>query len=206
MVESLLDKLKAFQLTRRSRRENLIVLMKDLEQKDHSCRDCIGVCCTVEANSMQIDLAQALDIYLFLIANDLFDIDQLNQNIETFRLDKFLGNSGKSLRRYYTCPFYLGEKKGCQISRKSKPYGCLGFNAIGVGVTQGQNCKSYTDNLKHREQKHASLDYNFNQFLVSEFGLIDDKRPIPIKVLEVHHAIGHNFNRENCQKLLSEMN
>lgn len=176
--------------TRKSRRGAVLDRMNELFSSGKSCINCTGVCCTSIANSMQIDSVQALDLYIYLIRKNMFQLDLLEQNIQDFRLQVLsLGKGKQTFRKHYTCPFYAGGNLGCTISPNSKPYGCLAFNPIGAGVSGGENCRSYIESLEQREEDHQDFEKGLNSLLEDDLGLINDTQPIPIKLLEVHYAM-----------------
>ena len=175
--------------TRKLRRSPVLEKMTELNAAGKSCLNCSGVCCTSIANSMQIDLVQAVDFYLYLIRRNLFDEAELLQNIKEYRLEVLsTGKGTQTFRKNYTCPYYAGGQLGCKISKNSKPYGCLAFNPIGEGVLAGENCRSYQQTLIERESKSGDDETNLNEELSQTFGLINDSQPIPIKLLEVHRS------------------
>lgn len=175
--------------TRAERRSSLSELMHRLDSKNVNCRLCTGVCCTSVANSMQIDNIQTIDLYVYLKKNDLFDPIELRECIEEYRLTPTnTGSKGQYLRKRYTCPFFKREKLGCMISPDYKPYGCLGFNAQAENVKNGEACGVYQEELENRESNRVD-EVALNKKLSSELNLINDKQPIPIKLLELDLAL-----------------
>lgn len=173
--------------TRTERRSPVHEQMFSLNAEGKGCHDCKGVCCTSIANSMQIDLVQAIDLYLYLLRKDAFRPEELEQNILDYRLEILSTGKGSQIfRKRYTCPYYAGGNLGCRISINSKPYGCLAFNPIGKGVKEGENCRSYQESLQAREDEFASSEHELNEALASYTALINDSQVIPIKLLEVH--------------------
>lgn len=175
--------------SRAERRSGLSDLMHRLDSKNIDCRHCTGVCCTSVANSMQIDNIQTVDLYVYLKKNDLFDPVELKDCIEEYRLTPTnTGSKGQYLRKRYTCPFFKREKLGCMVSPEYKPYGCLGFNARTENVQNGEDCGVYSNELENRESNGVD-EKILNERLSREFNLINDKQPIPIKLLELDSAL-----------------
>ena len=169
------------------RREIIISEMDALAKTGLSCQSCEGFCCTFSYNSMQVTPLEALDTYSFLKNNNMINeelIESLKSCIKAYRLDVeiSLGKSGE-FRRHYTCPFYNAGPKGCSISRKSKPYGCLGFNALEENVSVEGKCTSNLEVLRKREQV---LDEKaINDEVKSILGLYWDKKNYPVAVLNL---------------------
>ena len=168
----------------RLRRSLLIDEMTHLDSKELTCRNCVGNCCTFESNSMRITPLEAIEILIFLeeenrINSDL--ITKLNNYIKDFRLDKetFFG-----IKKNYTCPFYLGACQGCSISRGSKPYGCLAFNATEKNVIVGKNCHSNQLLLENRELNFPE-ENEINQQIIKILGLTWTKESIPVALLDI---------------------
>lgn len=175
--------------SRAERRSSLSELMHRLDSKNINCRHCTGVCCTSVANSMQIDNIQTVDLYVYLKINDLFDPNELKDCIEEYRLTPTnIGSKGQYLRKRYTCPFFKREKLGCMISPDFKPYGCLGFNAQAENVQNGEACSVYQNELESRENNGVN-EIDLNEKLSRELNLINDKQPIPVKLLELDSAL-----------------
>lgn len=174
-----------------SRREILIQDMEEVSQKGHGCASCVGHCCTYEFNSMQVDPLQALELYVFI--SQKFDAsiwDDIESNIKEYRLDKFF-QTGKDvyLRRYYTCPFYKKSNLGCPISRKSKPYGCLAFNALQANVSTPGFCESSQNILKKREDLFEKKEDAANKFLIGALDLYWSKLPMPLALKELRFQL-----------------
>ena len=169
------------------RRRLLIDDMTTLDESDLSCRDCVGNCCTFQSNSMQMTPLETYDLYLDLKNRlELSDnqiLNHVNDCIQEFRLDQ--GMDPSSLRKTYTCPFYLGEKQGCQISRKNKPYGCLAFNATESNVLKGSTCKSNISIQKTRADKFKTYEEKLNKEIKEFFDFKWDKLPIPLALKEL---------------------
>ena len=169
------------------RRNLLIEDMTSLDQSGLSCKDCIGNCCTFQSNSMQMTPLETYDLYLDLknrleLENAQI-LTMLDECIKDFRLDQ--GMDPTSLRKTYTCPFYLGEKQGCQISRKNKPYGCLAFNATETNVLKGSNCQSNISIQEKRAKKFKKDEEQLNKEIKEFFGFNWDKLPIPLALKEL---------------------
>lgn len=193
--------------TRKQRREPVHKQMFALNESGKTCMNCTGVCCTAIANSMQIDLVQGLDLYIYLQRRNRFDKQLLEKNIQENQIKIIsVGKGGKQFRKRYTCPFYSGKSLGCTISINSKPYGCLAFNPIGAGVKEGENCRSYQESLEIREEMHESMEASLNREVANEFKLIDDRQAIPIKLLEIHQAIEKKIGEESFKSLLQDFN
>jgi Fe-S-cluster containining protein len=192
--------------SRKDRREPVHEKMFALNDAGKSCQNCTGICCTAIANSMQIDLVQAFDLYIYLQRRNRFDGEALQKNIDENQI-KILstGKGGQQLRKRYTCPFYTGKNLGCSISINSKPYGCLAFNPIGEGVKDGENCRSYQESLQTREEIYESTEAQLNSKLAKEFQLIDDRQAIPIKLLEVHQAITKTIGVEKFKAEITSL-
>ena len=179
----------------RQRRSSLNEQMSDFESKNLSCRDCIGNCCTFTSNSMMISPVEALDILEYLKQNDNFNtknlILKLESTINEFRLD-----SNTGIRKTYTCPFYKGEKKGCTISKHSKPFGCLAFLPNEENITQGRSCSSKINSLKDRDEKFKTNEQLVNEAIKNELNLDWKKLSIPEAVLDLikkgEHLLSHN--------------
>ncbi|MBK23200.1 MAG: hypothetical protein CME70_04265 [Halobacteriovorax sp.] len=134
---------------------------------------------------MQMTPLETQDLYEYLNENSLWTealVQRLNENIVEFRLDKEISTGrNTSFRRSYTCPFFKHESLGCPIPPEVKPYGCLAFNAISSGVSDGENCKSDLDLLSKRESEDED---KLNKELTSLYGLYWEKLPIPMALLE----------------------
>lgn len=174
----------------KTRRNDLIQRMAHLKDQEKTCNQCIGVCCTFEKNSMQITPLESLEMLYFLNQqnriNDTLKLE-LEQNIKNFRLDQHISlKRGSLLRRYYTCPFYKNQSKGCSIDPEFKPYGCLAFNPIKSNEMTGDQCRSDTALLESiPEEIHQTL----NQKIKLDLNLTWDKLPIPVALIEIQNAI-----------------
>lgn len=170
------------------RRVSINSKMFHLNSSGIDCKNCSGMCCTYENNSMQVDPLQALELLSYLESKDLLDkyLDSIKQSVQNYRLDKeiYLGN-GKQLRRYYTCPFYMKQSCGCPIGTGFKPYGCLAFNPLKENVSVEGHCTSDIEILEFREKKFGDLEEKVNQSIKEELKLYWDKKPMPIALLEI---------------------
>lgn len=184
------DIYKKFNLQSAEERRSLLISeMNSCEDKELSCKECVGHCCTYISNSMKIDALEALEIYEWLQNKNLWNEElqkKLVDTIKSYRLDvELLLKKGQDFRRTYTCPFYLGHKKGCSLSPKIKPYGCLAFNADEKNVTEWGHCSSRQELLQMREDEH-SAENEANTYICNELGLTPSKKPIPMALIEIH--------------------
>lgn len=170
------------------RRELIIEAMDSLSKKEIHCFNCSGTCCTMSANSMQITPLEAFEIILSLEI-DQSNIDQykekLKKNIQDYRLNHeiFLGKKAhRSLRKTYTCPFFIPGPKGCSIKKELKPYGCLGFNPK-IENDNGGQCHSDLKLLEERENISLAFEITANEFLKKELNIDWNKLEIPKAVL-----------------------
>jgi Fe-S-cluster containining protein len=175
------------------RREVLIDSMKNLKNSGINCQSCTGLCCTFISNSMQTDPIQTLELYQYLLTNEMWNeklVQELNEVIRNNRLDYEISTgAGSSFRRTYTCPFYNKGPKGCSISPESKPFGCLGFNAFDEDVSGGENCKSDIEVLKKREDLFEENEQKVNHYLKTTLNLYWDKLPMPVALIELDKAL-----------------
>lgn len=173
----------------RKRRESLISTMASKEEAGIHCFKCEGFCCTYSHNSMQVDPLQALELLEGLEKQGRLDdnlMNLLSKNIEQFRLDKDFGFSpGKTLRRFYTCPFFKNESLGCSISREIKPYGCLAFNANEKDVAVEGKCSSSIGDLMTREKSYEDGEAKVNTQLRKDLSLWWDKLPLPVALVDL---------------------
>ena len=178
-----------------TRREELIELMHKLKSEEKNCFSCQGFCCTFEHNSMLVSPIEALDVYRFLESENRIDdklISRLKEFIRKFRLDnELLVGNGREFRRNYTCPFFNEGPKGCSIAPESKPYGCLGFNALEKGVSKQGHCTSYINVLEARENRCSDKEEQINQAVKENYNLYWDKKNLPVALL---HFI--NFSKK----------
>lgn len=151
------------------RRTALLNIMNDLKEQSINCFQCKGVCCTFEANSMMITPLESLELYLYLCEQKRWNeslVALLNQIITRYRLDVELQTHKQQImRKTYTCPFYNEGPKGCSISRKIKPYGCLGFNPLTTNCSGNGGCDIYRDELVAREDMWEATELQVNNFL-----------------------------------------
>lgn len=170
------------------RRKILIEEMSSLEEQKKDCFNCSGMCCTYEFNSMLITPLECFEMLSYLIKENRVNsdlVEHLKANAVKYRLDKdFFSGKGRELRRYYTCPFFKNENKGCSISRSSKPYGCLGFNPLEKNVTSEGKCTSNLENLEKRNLDFIDKEKLASSYLSDELGLYWEKKPIPVALLD----------------------
>ncbi len=168
---------------RKKRRSIINEAMSEKIDSGYDCHSCVGHCCTFEHNSMQVTPLQALDTYEYLKEKNLINKDlkqKLNDCIKHFRLDKeVISSLNKQFRRYYTCPFYSGDKLGCTIDRESKPYGCLAFNPSQMNVSQAGSCSSQTSILENQSVKFSVAEKQMNTEIKKELDLYWDKMNFP---------------------------
>lgn len=174
------------------RREDLLLEMARLGSEGKNCLSCEGFCCTYHHNSMKIDIVEALDLYLYLLEDSRWTSElmlRLKNCIKEFRLDKEISLKGNStFRRYYTCPFFE-PKKGCLISRKSKPFGCLAFNPHKLNVAKEGMCGSNQTLLNKREENFKISEQYAREVLREKLNLWWEKQSIPVALLEVDKAL-----------------
>jgi hypothetical protein len=169
----------------RQRRNKLVAEMSSLEENKLSCAKCIGNCCTFSSNSMRVTPVEAIDILHYLEGKNLINtslINTLKSCILEFRLDV---GTAFGIKKNYTCPFYLGQCKGCSISRWSKPYGCLSFNATEENVTEGKSCKSNQALLEKRSLDFQKDEDDLNRYIVKELNLAWEVESIPVALLDI---------------------
>lgn len=175
----------------RTRRRLLIERMVELGAQKMDCQKCQGDCCTSRANSMQISPLEASELVFFLKnsgrigepgdASTNILKERLEQCVQEYRLDKEIPRSGSrpNLRRTYTCPFYQGGARGCQIDRDFKPLGCLAFNPhTENSIALSAHCWSEQDRLSQAVQQSSLLEASEQQ-----------KLPIPLAVLAVLNQV-----------------
>ena len=179
--------------SRQLRRHHLLETMSELESAKISCANCTGVCCTFVGNSMQVTPLEAMDLYQYLQEKGRWDEAlelRLRETISHFRLDQAPPSDGRRTfsRRRYTCPFFKDQSLGCSIAPEYKPYGCLGFNAIGPGVKDGENCTSRIEVLEKRELAYADEGRD-NESLREKYQLQWEKISIPEALLDLHQKL-----------------
>jgi len=173
-----------------SRRSQLIDEMNALERRGAHCGACSGVCCTFQANSMKVTLLEGLELLSFLEKEKRLTeklIQELGHCVERYGLDRDSGN-GKRVyaRKTYTCPFFDEDKTICTISRKVKPYGCLGFNPSQAAVEAGEGCHSNIELLESREDRFNQIEEKLNFQLKTMLNWpFFDKLPIPSMLLKL---------------------
>lgn len=181
------------QFKSKKRRELLVTEMQSKKAHGLNCYSCRGVCCTFEANSMQVTPLEALEIYQNLKENALWNNElenKLEQTIRHYRLDKEIPSTGKSdelfLRRTYTCPFFIPQGKGCTLNLWVKPYGCLGFNPNEKDIQEGGNCTSSLSLLEKREDLFEKFENDLNKTIRKELALKWEKLSIPQALLSIN--------------------
>ncbi len=175
------------------RREVLINRMKDLAGSSKNCASCSGLCCTSLKNSMQTTQQETSDLYNYLKENNRLNeelIQNLEQCVSEYRLDKFFGDGRRALRKTYTCPFYSPGPKGCSIALEYKPYGCLAFNPTKERVSDGVGCESDQELLKEREERSG-----IDQRVSDKFWW--DKLPMPVALLEFIKVYGDQVSTKS---------
>lgn len=181
--------LKNIYESKKKRRLLLQERMNCLDSANSNCSNCSGKCCTFMANSMMITPIEAMDLYIYLNEENLWNDelkDKLKQSIKDFRLSEtFDIGRGRSFRRTYTCPFYMTKFPGCPLPTEIKPYGCLAFNPTKGQPAAGEGCASALDLLEKRE-KSMPQEGNINQKLKDYMKLDWDKLPIPVALLEIN--------------------
>jgi hypothetical protein len=188
--------LKEIILESRKFRSKLVLNMHDLESKNITCQNCSGVCCTKERNSMQVTPVEALDLYFYLMENTK-DKNELwirvEDAIKSFGLDREIIVKGKVLRKNYTCPLFKFESWGCPIEAHLKPFGCLGYNAKGSSVLNGENCESDLDLLKkvdkEIEQDLDKMNQVVQAYFKFHYKVHFDKMPIPNALAFLHKKL-----------------
>lgn len=181
-----------YQKTALERREVILQAMNERFSQGKNCLNCQGFCCTASHNSMQVTPLEALDLYFYLKGeNRLTESlkEDLQASVKKYRLDHFISTGrNSSFRRSYTCPFYQPGSKGCTISPRQKPYGCLAFNPLEVGVSEEGHCASDISLLQRRENK---TDDQINLDLQLQLGLIWEKECIPVALLNLIELFEH---------------
>lgn len=185
---------------RKNRRKAINLAMSKLIDSGKDCMSCVGHCCTFEHNSMQVTPLEALDVYNYLSEKGLLGselIAKLEQNIKHFRLDREpLLVGSKSLRRYYTCPFYEGQALGCSIDRESKPYGCLAFNPLTEKVSTAGFCQSSGEVLKVQQLEFGTKEERQIEEIKGELGIYWSKKNLPSALLYLIKAFRNMSENE----------
>lgn len=174
-------------------RDTLLQKMESHRDDGLNCLQCIGFCCTLQANSMQISPSETLDLMKFFIKKfdslDLYNSlkrlqKNLAENIETFRLNKDYSYGKRfNIRRYYTCPFFASKELGCTIDFQYKPYGCLAFEPTKKEADwKKRACQS---DQRVLDESLGTEEKEINQKLKSFFSLSWDKKPIPVALFEL---------------------
>jgi len=169
-----------------TRRQDLMEDMIARAEQGHHCAACSGVCCTFVANSMKISPVEARDLRLYLEQEERWTpelLQELQSIVTRFRLDREVGDGRRSLRKTYTCPFYRPGPKGCSISRKHKPYGCLAFSPRAAGLTEGGNCASAQNLLENRAKRFPGEEPE-NLRLKALWNWDQETLPIPLALLQ----------------------
>lgn len=172
-------------------RDKIIQVMSKMEQQGVHCIQCDHCqCCTYTSNSMMITRIEAYEIVLSLMNDVLWDeklFERLGATIEQFQLKNFqVAGSRKLIRKYYTCPFLLAGPRGCALSRKVKPYGCLAFNAVDSDSYKKLNCQSDLTLLTELDSNFGQQLKSQNTFLEAKLSWYMDKMPIPNALLSFH--------------------
>lgn len=170
-----------------ARRKVIIDYMQNLDREEINCFSCDGHCCSSRSNSMQITPLETQELLDYLQLHKRWNSElkaKLSECINEYRLDKEI-STGKNttFRRTYTCPFYTPGSKGCSISPKAKPYGCLAFNPRSKNIDLEQ-CQSDLKLLELRELEFEGFESQKNQELKEQYQLWWDKLPIPYALLE----------------------
>ena len=181
---SSLNELSAFKNVQ-NRRDELISEMSRLEDEGLNCFSCKGYCCTYEYNSMQVTPLEAVELFKYLVEQGRVNEEQIDQVISKYRLDKLLMAGSQNLRRYYTCPFFKEGAKGCTISRRSKPLGCLGFNALVPNVSERGKCESNQEVLKKVDHKFTKDSDLCNEYIKKTLNIYWSKESIPVAITEL---------------------
>lgn len=158
--------------------------MQALIDTGKHCGACSGPCCTFRHNTMQITPLEATDIVRHLQATGRHTDamrSRLVSSVERYDLAALPGDGRRALRKSYTCPFFTAGPRGCSIDPDHKPPGCLAFNPVRTGVTEGGDCVSDLGVLERRQSAHARFEDTQNERL--DFYWI--KAPIPVAVLAV---------------------
>ncbi len=173
-------------LRQASWRSLLVEKMSSLEKSGIDCRNCPGHCCTQKRNSMQVTLAEGLELYLDLYNKKLLNDDlreKLKKTIIDARLDNVIYVKGKALRRNYTCPLFELKGFGCPLSRNSKPFGCLGYNANAKNEVEGESCRSEVELLEETDKNFSIEIEQMSQQISQLTRLPNEKQSIPQAIL-----------------------
>ena len=125
----------------RRRREKLLNVMDELQASGVDCKHCVGTCCTMAANSIQITPLEGYELLRYLLGSDRWTeerVAKLERTVLEARLNVALNLPRNQIfRRTYTCPFFSGGKLGCAVPPELKPYGCLAFNPRSARQREG---------------------------------------------------------------------
>ncbi len=187
MLEQLLPEVfeRSHLINNRQRRLDLVKAMAESDKAGFSCANCIGNCCTFSSNSMRITPLEAVEILSFLENEERISIElmkNLDRVVSEYRLET---ETYFGIKKNYTCPFYLGHRKGCSISRWSKPYGCLAFNSTKLNVTKGEDCRSDQVSLQKRNARFYQHEEDLNLYIKRILKLSWNKESIPVALLDI---------------------
>lgn len=186
------EKAQALLIESRKFREKLVTNMQKLDSVNINCSNCTGVCCTVARNSMMVTPVEALDLYFYLEEHikDKAELDRrIEDSIIQYGLDREIYVKNKLMRKNYSCPLFKFESWGCPVEASLKPLGCLGYNALGEKVLDGENCAS---DVKLLEEVEADIraDWNeLNQKLAKELKLDFEKVSIPVALKKLKRLL-----------------
>jgi hypothetical protein len=97
-----------------------------------------------------------------------------------------MGNGNrKFMRRGYTCPYFNHGEWGCGVHVDHKPYGCLAFNPVESGISDGGSCRSNLNDLEERDSAWAEQESTWNASLKNQYQLDWDKLDIPRALLQL---------------------
>lgn len=175
------------------RRRSLVEHMSSNAEEGKNCFSCSGMCCTNEYNSMQVDPIQTLEVLAWLESEGRLNSvtgKAIDDSILEYRLDKdFSIGRGREWRQYFTCPFFVGQNKGCTISRHAKPYGCLGFNPHEMNVSSPGKCSSNLEALMVREESFEGVEERANKFLKEKLNIYWIKKNLPFAIRDMLRAM-----------------
>jgi hypothetical protein len=183
-----MEKIKVLIRDSRKLRNKLVERMQELDAQEINCMNCSGVCCTKTRNSMMVTPLEAMDLYFYLIEN-IKDQTMLWKNVEQsitdYGLDREIYVKNKLMRKNYTCPLFKFESFGCPVEPHLKPFGCLGYNALGSNVKEGENCASDTELLAAVDQEIKEELESFNKAIKENCKIDFDKTNIPMALLKI---------------------
>jgi hypothetical protein len=190
---------QAIETSSEQRRRHLIQHMRSGESNGHHCMDCTGTCCTSAHNTMHVSPLEAVDLMVDMKRKGRWNIDwmtRLKNNESENLLDRPpLWNGKTELRRSYTCPFFNVDAWGCGCAVEQKPYGCIAFNPREKGVTDGGQCRSSLDDLKHQASLNTK-EVEWNNIIKKTFQIQWDKKAIPSALLSLWTQEQKNINSE----------